>query len=76
MIFLHLPEAHALVAKQDLPLDGNHVYLGTDGCGVEVIDVHTGQKRMITPVTMPSGPTYSICMRPPYFTRMRGLSSA
>lgn len=30
---------------QDLPLDGNHVYLGTDGCGVEVIDIHTGQKR-------------------------------
>ena len=30
---------------QDLPLDGNHVYLGTDGCGVEVIDLHTGKRR-------------------------------
>jgi trimethylamine--corrinoid protein Co-methyltransferase len=31
--------------KQDLALDGNHVYVGTDGCGVEVIDIHTGEKR-------------------------------
>jgi trimethylamine--corrinoid protein Co-methyltransferase len=31
--------------QQDLPLDGNHVFVGTDGCGVEVIDIHTGQKR-------------------------------
>src|SRR5512143_2512925 len=31
--------------QQDLPLDGNHVYLGTDGCGVEVLDLETGQKR-------------------------------
>lgn len=31
--------------KQDLALDGNHVYAGTDGCGVEVIDIHTGMKR-------------------------------
>jgi trimethylamine--corrinoid protein Co-methyltransferase len=31
--------------KQDLALDGNHVYAGTDGCGVEVIDIHTGEKR-------------------------------
>jgi len=31
--------------KQDLALDGNHVYVGTDGCGVEVIDIHTGVKR-------------------------------
>jgi trimethylamine--corrinoid protein Co-methyltransferase len=42
------PPAYSLAARdpgQDLPLDGNHVYLGTDGCGVEVIDLHTGQKR-------------------------------
>lgn len=32
-------------ASQDLPLDGNHVFLGTDGCGVEVIDLHSGQRR-------------------------------
>jgi trimethylamine--corrinoid protein Co-methyltransferase len=42
------PPAYPLAARdpaQDLPLDGNHVYLGTDGCGVEVIDIHTGEKR-------------------------------
>lgn len=42
------PPAYCLAARdprQDLPLDGNHVYLGTDGCGVEVIDIHTGKKR-------------------------------
>src|SRR5512141_1304724 len=42
------PPAYSLAARdpaQDLPLDGNHVNLGTDGCGVEVIDIHTGQKR-------------------------------
>jgi trimethylamine---corrinoid protein Co-methyltransferase len=42
------PPAYTLAARdpqQDLPLDGNHVNLGTDGCGVEVIDIHTGQKR-------------------------------
>jgi trimethylamine---corrinoid protein Co-methyltransferase len=32
----------------DLPLDGNHSYLGTDGCGVEVIDAFTGERRMTT----------------------------
>jgi trimethylamine--corrinoid protein Co-methyltransferase len=26
-------------------LDGNHVYLATDGCGVEVIDINTGKRR-------------------------------
>ena len=31
--------------QQDLPLDGNHVCLGTDGCGVEIIDIETGEKR-------------------------------
>lgn len=31
--------------QQDLPLDGNHVFVGTDGCGVEIIDIHTGERR-------------------------------
>jgi trimethylamine--corrinoid protein Co-methyltransferase len=31
--------------NQDLPLDGNHVFVGTDGCGVEVIDIKTGVRR-------------------------------
>ena len=42
------PPAYKLAARdpqQDLALDGNHVNLGTDGCGVEVIDIHTGIKR-------------------------------
>ena len=42
------PPAYTLAARdpnQDLPLDGNHVFLGTDGCGVEVIDLETAQKR-------------------------------
>lgn len=42
------PPVYNLAARdpgQDLPLDGNHVNLGTDGCGVEVIDIHTGLKR-------------------------------
>jgi trimethylamine---corrinoid protein Co-methyltransferase len=30
---------------QDVPLDGNHVYLGTDGGGVEVIDLINGERR-------------------------------
>lgn len=30
---------------QDLPLDGNHVYVGTDGCGVQIIDILTGELR-------------------------------
>ena len=44
----HAPASYDLAARdpaQDLPLDGNHVYLGTDGCGVEVIDIHTGERR-------------------------------
>lgn len=44
----HAPPAYTLAARdpqQDLPLDGNHVCLGTDGCGVEVIDIHTKEKR-------------------------------
>ena len=42
------PPAYTLCARdpqQDCPMDGNHVFLGTDGCGVEVIDIHTGQRR-------------------------------
>ncbi len=43
------PPAYHLAARdpqQNLPLDGNHVFVGTDGCGVEVIDIETGQRRM------------------------------
>jgi trimethylamine--corrinoid protein Co-methyltransferase len=43
------PAKYNLAARnpdQDLPLDGNHVFLGTDGCGVEVLDINTGQRRM------------------------------
>ena len=42
------PPAYTLAARdvaQNLPLDGNHVYVGTDGCGVEVIDPFTGERR-------------------------------
>lgn len=42
------PPVYTLAARdpaQDLPLDGNHVFVGTDGCGVEVIDLHSGEKR-------------------------------
>ena len=42
------PPAYPLAARdpqQDLSLDGNHVFLGTDGCGVEVIDIQTGLRR-------------------------------
>jgi trimethylamine--corrinoid protein Co-methyltransferase len=42
------PPAYTLCAcdpQQDCPMDGNHVFLGTDGCGVEVIDIHTQQRR-------------------------------
>jgi len=43
------PPAYSLAARdsnQDLALDGNHVFVGTDGCGVEVIDIQTGERRM------------------------------
>jgi trimethylamine--corrinoid protein Co-methyltransferase len=43
------PPKYKLAARtpeQDLPLDGNHVFLGTDGCGVEVLDIHSGKRRM------------------------------
>src|SRR4030067_2893309 len=42
------PPVYSLAARdssQDLPLDGNHVFVGTDGCGVEVLDIHTGERR-------------------------------
>ena len=43
------PPGYTLSARdpqQDLPLDGNHVFVGTDGCGVEVIDIETGDRRV------------------------------
>lgn len=42
------PPSYCLAARdpsQDLPLDGNHVFVGTDGCGVEIIDLYSGTKR-------------------------------
>ena len=47
-VLKHAPPTYTLAARdpnQDLPLDGNHVYVGTDGCGVEVIDINTGERR-------------------------------
>lgn len=38
----------ALDASLDLPLDGNHSHLGTDGCGVEIIDAFSGERRRTT----------------------------
>lgn len=38
------PPAYTLAARdtaRDLPLDGEHVYLGTDGCGIDVLDPWT-----------------------------------
>jgi len=43
------PPAYSLAARdpqQDLALDGNHVFVGTDGCGVEVIDIRNGERRV------------------------------
>ncbi len=40
------PPTYTLAARnpaRDLPLDGNHVFLGTDGCGVQVQDAFTGE---------------------------------
>jgi trimethylamine--corrinoid protein Co-methyltransferase len=45
------PPAYTLAARDpelDLSLDGNHVYVGTDGCGIEVIDIDTGLRRRST----------------------------
>ncbi len=42
------PTQYDLAARdpaQDLALDGNHVFVGTDGCGVEVLDIHNGERR-------------------------------
>ena len=42
------PPAYKLAARdpqQDLQLDGNHVNLATDGCGVEILDINTNEKR-------------------------------
>ncbi len=43
------PPKYDLAARnpdQDLSLDGNHVFLGTDGCGVEVVDINSSKRRM------------------------------
>jgi trimethylamine---corrinoid protein Co-methyltransferase len=43
------PPYYVLCARdpsQDLSLDGNHVFVGTDGCGVEVIDIRSTQRRV------------------------------
>lgn len=45
------PQSFTLAAidpNLDLPLDGNHSYLGTDGCGVEIIDIDTNTRRRTT----------------------------
>jgi trimethylamine--corrinoid protein Co-methyltransferase len=42
------PPDYVLAARdgtQDLPLDGNHVYVGTDGCGVQILDINTDELR-------------------------------
>jgi trimethylamine---corrinoid protein Co-methyltransferase len=42
------PATYVLGARdpsQDLPLDGHHVYAATDGCGIEIIDIETGELR-------------------------------
>jgi trimethylamine--corrinoid protein Co-methyltransferase len=42
------PPVYPLAARDpalDLPLDGEHVYAATDGCGIEVADLETGQRR-------------------------------
>ncbi len=47
----HAPAVYDLAARDethDLPLDGRHVHLGTDGCGVEVLDPETGERRRST----------------------------
>jgi len=46
-----MPPVYTLAALDpalDLPLDGNHSHLGTDGCGVEILDVYSGEKRRTT----------------------------
>jgi len=45
------PPIYTLAARdphQDLLMDGQHVFLGTDGCCIEVIDAFTGERRRTT----------------------------
>jgi len=45
------PANYTLAARDkqnDLFLDGEHCYLSTDGCGIEVYDLETGAKRIST----------------------------
>ncbi len=45
------PAAFTLAGRdpgRDLPLDGHHVWTATDGCGVEVADPTTGERRRST----------------------------
>ncbi len=45
------PPSYVLAARnpvQDLPLDGRHVHLATDGCGIEVLDPWTLDVRRST----------------------------
>jgi trimethylamine--corrinoid protein Co-methyltransferase len=47
----HAPPVYTLAARDpglDLLLDGEHVHLGTDGCGIEVLDAWTGERRRST----------------------------
>lgn len=45
------PPVYTLAAidpSLDLPLDGTYSHLGTDGCGVEILDAFTGERRRTT----------------------------
>ena len=45
------PPAFTLAGREpdrDLPLDGHHVWAATDGCGIEVADLATGERRRST----------------------------
>ena len=47
------PPVYPLAARDaalDLPLDGEHVYAATDGCGVEVADLETGRAAPVPPL--------------------------
>jgi trimethylamine--corrinoid protein Co-methyltransferase len=42
------PPTYVLGARDrqlDCPLDGNHIFLATDGCGVEIMDIQSGKRR-------------------------------
>jgi trimethylamine:corrinoid methyltransferase-like protein len=46
-----MPPVYTLAALDpplDLPLDGNNSHLGTDGCGVEILDIVSGERRRST----------------------------